>query len=91
MKRGLCAVFLAAVILTLATPLVAAKPSVYQVGSMPIVGPVVSIQVPLSTKLVTVDGMLTTPDEWSDTIGNDLTLKCASTNCGTAPVRSLPG
>ena len=90
MKRGLCVAFLAAVILTLATPLVAAKTSVYQLGGMPVVGPVVSIQVPLLTKTVTIDGKLE-HDEWSDTIENDLTLKCTSTNCGTAPVSSLQG
>lgn len=90
MKRGLCVAFLAVVILATGTTSVAATTTVSQLSGMPIVGPVVSIQVPLSTRTVTIDGKLDS-DEWSDTIENDLTLKCATANCGTAPVSSLQG
>lgn len=91
MKRGLCAAFLVVIILVASATLVPAKMGVSQVGGMPIVGPVVSVQVPLSTKSVIPDGKFTTPDEWSDTIANDLTIQCASSNCGTAPLSTLSG
>lgn len=90
MKKSCTFLFLALFMLGTGTAAVAAKVDLLQLGGMPVIGPIVSIQVPLLTKPVTLDGKFTTTDEWSDTVGNDLTLMCASTNCGNAPTSSVP-
>lgn len=89
-KRGLCIAFLALIILPTGITLVAGNTSVSQLGGMPVVGPVVPIQVPLLTKSVIFDGSVTYSDEWADTTGYDLNLQCSSPNCGLTPVKSVP-